>query len=438
MSRTICYDRMKPSQEKWIGQIPDTWRLLRLKRIFSIKKNIAGKEGYMVLSVTQRGIRPKAMSEKGQFAKDYSKYQLVNQGDFVMNHMDLLTGWVDISPYDGVTSPDYRVFVNSNPIEFNSEYYRYIFQLCYSARIFYGLGQGVAGFGRWRLPADMFLNFTLPVPPKDEQRMIATYLDDKVSQIDSIIEEEKASIEEYKKWKASVISEMVLGLHFHNDKKQSGVEWVELIPCDWNTVRLKALFNFSKGLPITKENLVDEGVPVISYGQIHAKFNPGTKIISELFRYVPSAYLQSNPESLVHEGDILIADTSEDKEGCGNAVYVDRDMELFAGYHTIILKAKNKKDNKYLSYLFKTDAWRSQIRTRVSGVKLFSISKKILNSVSVILPPTTVQAAIVEELDKKCGEIDSIIAEKETLILDLEKYKRSLIYDAVTGKRKVV
>src|SRR5699024_9486854 len=117
-------------------------------------------------------------------------------------------------------------------------------QLCYSARIFYGLGQGVAGFGRWRLPADMFLNFTLPVPPKDEQRMIATYLDDKVSQIDSIIEEEKASIEEYKKWKASVISEMVLGLHFHNDKKQSGVEWVELIPCDWNTVRLKALFNF--------------------------------------------------------------------------------------------------------------------------------------------------------------------------------------------------
>lgn len=133
-----------------------------------------------------------------------------------------------------------------------------------------------------------------------------------------------------------------------------------------------------------------------------------------------------------------IADTSEDKEGCGNAVYVDRDMELFAGYHTIILKAKNKKDNKYLSYLFKTDAWRSQIRTRVSGVKLFSISKKILNSVSVILPPTTVQAAIVEELDKKCGEIDSIIAEKETLILDLEKYKRSLIYDAVTGKRKVV
>ena len=192
------YGEMKPSREKWLGEIPTSWKVLRLKRIFSIKKDIAGEEGHTVLSVTQKGIRPKAMSEKGQFAQDYSKYQLVNHGDFVMNHMDLLTGWVDVSQYDGVTSPDYRVFINNKPDQFDSGYYRCIFQLCYSARIFYGLGQGVAGFGRWRLPSDMFLNFVLPVPSISEQHAIAAYLDDQIAQIDSIIAEALASIEEYK------------------------------------------------------------------------------------------------------------------------------------------------------------------------------------------------------------------------------------------------
>ena len=115
------YEEIKQSNEHWLGSIPSSWGLLKLKRIFAIKKDIAGEEGHTVLSVTQKGIRPKVMSEKGQFAQDYSKYQLVNRGEFVMNHMDLLTGWVDISDYDGVTSPDYRVFINTNNGKYDSE-----------------------------------------------------------------------------------------------------------------------------------------------------------------------------------------------------------------------------------------------------------------------------------------------------------------------------
>ncbi len=117
---------MKQTREQWLGDIPASWGALRLKRIFSIKKDIAGEEGHTVLSVTQKGIRPKSMSEKGQFAQDYSKYQLVKNGDFVMNHMDLLTGWVDISEYEGVTSPDYRVFINTKPDQYDSSYYRWV------------------------------------------------------------------------------------------------------------------------------------------------------------------------------------------------------------------------------------------------------------------------------------------------------------------------
>ena len=248
MTEIIKYDEMKSTREQWLGEIPASWGTLRLKRIFTIKKDIAGEEGHTVLSVTQKGIRPKVMSEKGQFALDYSKYQLVNRGEFVMNHMDLLTGWVDISDYDGVTSPDYRVFVNSDPSKYDSSYYRYIFQLCYSARIFYGLGQGVAGFGRWRLPADMFLNFGLPVPPIGEQHSIAAYLDDRVSQIDSFIEDVRMSIEEYTRWKASVINEAVTkGLDKSVPKKNSHIPWIGSIPSAWKLIKVKRVVRIENG-----------------------------------------------------------------------------------------------------------------------------------------------------------------------------------------------
>ena len=151
------------------------------------------------------------MSDKGQFALDYSKYQIVNPGDFAMNHMDLLTGWVDISKFAGVTSPDYRVFYPLTPDEIDADYYKHLFQTCYRCRIFYGLGQGVSGFGRWRLPAEMFLNFVLPVPPLDEQKEIAAFLEKQCSQIDGIIAEKEALVSDLESYKKSLIYEVVTG-----------------------------------------------------------------------------------------------------------------------------------------------------------------------------------------------------------------------------------
>ena len=200
---------MKDSGVEWIGQIPRHWDATRLQRVFRIKKDIAGKIGYTVLSVTQQGIKPKNMNSKGQFALDYSKYQLVHKGDFVMNHMDLLTGWVDISVFDGVTSPDYRVF--SSVVNCQDAFFRYVFQYCYLNRVFYGLGQGVADVGRWRLPADMFRKFMLPFPPLSEQAAIAAYLDDKCSAIDGVIAEKEALIAELETYKKSLIFETVTG-----------------------------------------------------------------------------------------------------------------------------------------------------------------------------------------------------------------------------------
>ena len=207
----IYNNATKDSNVDWIGKIPDNWDTIITKRLFKIKKDIAGKEGYTVLSITQKGIVPKVFGGKGQFAADYSNYQIVNKGDFAMNHMDLLTGWLDISEYDGVTSPDYRVFVPTGYEDIYAPYYKYVMQNCYSCKIYYGLGHGVAGMGRWRLPADMFLNFKLPMPPKTEQKDIADFLDKRTAEIDSLIAEKESLINDLEAYKKSLIYEVVTG-----------------------------------------------------------------------------------------------------------------------------------------------------------------------------------------------------------------------------------
>lgn len=203
---------MKDSGSIWFGNIPVDWDMKKIKYLFHIKKDIAGQEGYTVLSITQKGIMPKDLSKnEGQLAESYSHYQLVNPGDYAMNHMDLLTGWVDISKYTGVTSPDYRVFVLDDLESNNRSFYLYLMQMCYSNRIFYGLGQGVSGMGRWRLQADKFLNFSIVVPSKDEQQEIADYLDAKCAEIDNLISKKEQYISEIENYKKSLIYEYVTG-----------------------------------------------------------------------------------------------------------------------------------------------------------------------------------------------------------------------------------
>ena len=213
VTKGIRGDRpMKDSGSVWFEEIPCNWVMKRIKYLFHIKKDIAGKEVYTVLSITQRGIQPKDLSKnEGQIAANYSQYQLLAPGDFAMNHMDLLTGWVDISKYSGVTSPDYRVFVLDDAEKNDSSYYLYLMQMCYFNRIFYGLGQGVSGMGRWRLQADKFLNFPVVVPPVDEQKEIASYLNEKCSCIEVMIAKKQQYLTEIENYKKSLIYEYVTG-----------------------------------------------------------------------------------------------------------------------------------------------------------------------------------------------------------------------------------
>lgn len=212
--------------------------------------------------------------------------------------------------------------------------------------------------------------------------------------------------------------------------KDSGVEWIGEIPEGWKTNRMKFLFSFGRGLNITKADLTEVGIPVISYGQIHSKQNTGTAVQDCLLRYVSAQVAENHQECKTKVGDFIFADTSEDKDGCGNCVYIDRDG-IFAGYHAIVLDGKGQ-DNKYFSYLFKSDEWRSQIRSKASGVKVFSITQSIMSDCSLLIPSKEEQRAIAAYLDHKVGKINASVSAIDKQIDDLKAYRQSIISEAVT------
>ena len=214
--------------------------------------------------------------------------------------------------------------------------------------------------------------------------------------------------------------------------KDSGIAWIDKIPLGWTIKRLKWIVKFEKGLPITKDDLIKHGVPVVSYGQIHSKANNGTHLRDDLIRYVSEEYLESNPLSLGKKGDIFFADTSEDYAGIGNAVLIDVDSPVFAGYHTVIVRPDDQVYSRYLAYLFLTDAWRSQLCSRASGIKVFSITQGLLKKTTVILPPAEKAIEMTAFLDRKCSQIDAIIARQQEVIEKLKAYKLSVITEAVT------
>lgn len=203
---------MKDSGVDWIGEVPERWEVKKIKWIFKILKRQNGRDDRPVLSITQQGIKIKDIENNdGQMAESYENYQLVEPGDFAMNSMDLLTGWIDYSEYEGVTSPDYRVFRLMDINDHNNDFYNYLFQMCYTRRIFYRIGQGVSNLGRWRLQREPFLNMKIPVPPKEEQENISNFIRIKENKINVIVNEVEKQIEKLKEYRKILIHEAVTG-----------------------------------------------------------------------------------------------------------------------------------------------------------------------------------------------------------------------------------
>lgn len=214
--------------------------------------------------------------------------------------------------------------------------------------------------------------------------------------------------------------------------KDSGIKWFREIPSHWGVEPFGRHFRYGKGLPITKANLLPEGVAVISYGQIHSKLNTGTTMTENLVRFVSPEYLETNPQSLLKHNDFIFADTSEDVEGSGNCAFNDYPEHIFAGYHTVIARPVDLQFPRYYAYLFQSQSWKTQIQSFVNGVKVYSINKSILKKSSLLFPPLVEQETIVAFLDEKTKAIDDLVAQVEREIELLKEYKQAEIARVVT------
>lgn len=414
------YNAYKDSGVKWIGEIPSHWDTKQFRRFFLIKKDVANCLGYDVLSVTQKGLKVKDIeSNEGQMANDYSKYQIVEVGDFVMNSMDLLTGYIDCAKQKGVTSPDYKSFRVRQAINLNKQYYLYIFQFCYKGRIFYNLGRGVSNKGRWRLPSENLNRFMLPVPPLHEQQAIVDYLKDKTFKIEQYVSAREREIELLDSLKQSEIANVVTrGLNPNVKMKDSGIPWIGEIPEHWEPCRNKDIFEESK--KIVGENYSDyvllsltkQGVIVRDLSENKGKF--------------PKEF---NTYKVVEPGDMIFC--MFDVDETPRTVGLSQNHGMITGAYDVF-KIKRVLPKFALYYYLSIDD-RKALRPLYKGLRKVVPLPTFMSS-KIFLPPLSEQQAIVAYIDEKLQKIDQYMCDLQREIDYLKEFKQRLISDAVTGQ----
>ena len=427
------YPAYKDSGEQWLGQIPEHWEVGRLANYFSERREKVSDTVFAPLSVTKNGIFPQldnvAKSNDGENRKG------VRKGDFVINSRSDRKGSSGVSELDGSVS---LINIVLSPREtIIPAYCNYFLKSQNFIEEYYRNGRGIVA-DLWTTRYSEMKLIKLAIPPLDEQEAMVSYLDEQTGKIDAAIEREQKMIDLLEERKQIIIQQAVTkGLNPNASLKDSGIEWIGAIPEGWNKKRFKYMFQTSTGVSFTKDQLESEGNPVLSYGQVHSKLNKSGTLNEELIKFIPNSLVAGKDNCLVYKGDFIFADTSVDFEGCGNNIYVDTDYPVYAGYHTIIARKQNDEYGKYLGYLFASRPWRGQVRTRVNGVKVYSITQGILNGAWVILPPKGEQMAIADYLDKVVGIIDKEEIHRNRLISLLRERKQIIINEVVTGKIKV-
>lgn len=430
----MTFKLVKNSNIDWIGLIPTTWEVRRVKHGFYRKDAKANQENPVVLSLARSGVKVRDISNnEGQLAESYTDYNPVEPGDLLLNPMDLYSGAnCSISNVSGVISPAY-MNLKSLP-GYDPRFYDYYFKTQYWGMAMFAHGKGVSFDNRWTMNRETLMNYYIPYPMYSEQVKIANFLDKKVSEIDNAIEKTKQSIEEYKKLKQAIITEAVTkGLNPDVEMKDSGIEALGKVPNSWKITRTKFIAtSFVKGNGITKDEVDGNGdISCVRYGEIYSKYN------GEFTTCVSKTNLsnQKAPQ-FVEKGNILFACTGELVEEIGKNVVYMGNIPVLAGGDIIVMK--HEQNPMFLNYLLNSEASQIQKSKGKTKLKVVHISASEIGNVIVALPPIDEQIVIADYLTKRCRGIDSIIEIKDKLIFEFQTYKKSLIYECVTGKKEVV
>lgn len=421
----------------WYGALPEGWNEQRIKTLFDLRDErnyLPLSEVNLISLYTDIGVRQHSDIEHttGNKARNADGYKKVYPGDIIVNILLCWMGAIGGCDYTGVTSPAYDIYKPKDDV--NYRYYHYLFRTPMFSQQCYKVGKGIMSM-RWRTYSTQFRTLIVPVPHLSEQDQIVRFLDWKISGINKLINHYRNEITLLSEMKAKIIDGATIrGVKNSTLKHNDDIRWDIDYPESWDIKRMRECFTFRKGLSITKGNLKESGIPVISYGQIHSKKNTGVALNDELIRFVNSSYLEMGKSALVERNDFIFADTSEDLTGCGNCAFIDSDDIIFAGYHSVIAHPTISGNTKYLAYLFQSPTWRYQIRKKVNAVKVYSITQKILKDVFILIPSENEQEEIVKYLDDKCSSIDSFINKINEKIDQLHDLKNTMIADVVTGK----
>lgn len=415
---------MKDSGVEWIGEIPREWEVGKVKNCFVRKNEKAKQENPIILSLARSGVKIRDISTgEGQIAESYFNYNPVEKGDLLINPMDLYSGAnCSVSKVCGVISPAYINLksINGN----NSTYYDYYFKTQYWSMVFFAHGKGVSFDNRWTLNTETLFNYFIPIPPLEEQEKIANYLDKKVSDIDLIIEKTKATIEDYKKYKHSIITEAVTkGINPNVEMKDSGIEWIGEIPKHWKIFPIKYILKWK-----SEKNYPNEMVLSLyrDYGVIPKDSRDDNhNVTSE----------DTASYKFVEVGDFVI---NKMKAWQGSMAVSDYQGIVSPAYHVCSFKT-NELNKKYFHYLLRNQLYLPEFRRLSTGLRIgqWDLGFEDFKQLPYLFPPLEEQNQIVEYLDKKTSEIDTLITKKEALIAELEEYKKSLIYECVTGKKEI-
>ena len=413
---------MKDSGTVWLGTIPANWDIARIGSFYRLRNTKVSDTDYPPLSVTNKGVVPQLETAAKTNAHDDRK--LIKKGDFAINSRSDRRGSCGIAPCDGSVS-----LINTilSPMgEMNPRYYDWLFHTIEFGDEFYKCGHGIVD-DLWTTGWQDMKKILIPYPSLAEQEKIANFLDSKCSEIDAISADIQKEIKTLEQYKRSVITEAVTkGLNPDAEMKDSGIEWVGNIPVHWDTIPIRYLFAECR---LKKKNYLgqEQNLLSLSYGKVIRKdINTSEGLLPDSF----------NGYNIIEPGDIVLrlTDLQNDKRSLRTGLVKEHGI-ITSAYVT--LKAAKEVVPEYFHYLLHAYDVMKVLYNMGNGVRQ-GLNYSELSKMHIVAPPIDEQKNIAAYLDAKCKEIESIIESKKQQLTVIDSYKKSLIYEYVTGKKEVI
>lgn len=420
--------KMRDSGIEWVGAIPQDWQLSKIGSLYTQRNEKVSDKDYQPLSVTMQGILPQLATAAK--TDDGDNRKLVRVGDFAINSRSDRRGSCGISPLDGSVSLINIILTPRTAM--HPGYYNWLFHTTLFADEFYKWGHGIVA-DLWTTRWQEMKSITVPVPEYAEQERIAAFLDAECAEIDAVLEKTRASIEEYKKLKQAVITQAVTkGIRGDRPMKDSGIEWIGEIPAGVPISRVGLHFDIVLGKMLCTAP-VDDNYTLESYycaADVHFEgLSNGEK---KKMWFSPD----EKEQYCVKNGDLLVVEGGAGAGGC--AIAVSTDVPIYIQNSIMIVRSKGISNIRYLRYLLECLVKKGYIDVVCNKATIPHFTKDKLANVPFIVFSQSEQEEIAEYLNEKCAGIDALVAKKQQYLTEIENYKKSLIYEYVTGKKEVI